>query len=299
MSLVCSRYSGWTDRLLPRYVPGNVPAPRRLLHLINPVTAPAGSDLHAAQPVTFAALADARRQAEAHNLEITQCAVGYPEDAGAFPAGFRRLPDLERSVLDVGRFARPRKLPLIADLVARAVAAADATGADTVVYTNVDIAPVPDFYPAIAALLGRGYDAFSITRRTVSKDWPGGVADLPLMRAQLGAAHPGRDCFVFAREAARRYDLGRACIGMTPVGKVLAANLLAHAVRYEDFKDLHLTFHLGEDRAWLAPDQEDYAAHNRAELLGVLRRLQARGLGSAHPAWTRLIRRLEPARENP
>lgn len=266
---------------------------RRLLHLINPVAAPPGSDLAAAQPVTFAALADSRWHGATLGLEIFQCAVGYAEDAPMFPTEFRRLPELTRSVLDMGRFQRPRKLPLIADLVARAVEAADALEVETIIYTNVDIAPMPDFYPAINALLSQGYDAFSVARRTLAKDWPGGVDDLPLMRAQVGAPHPGRDCFVFHREAARRFDLGLACIGTTPVGKVLAANLLCHASNYADFKDLHLTFHLGEDRAWLAADLDDYAAHNRRELLGVLGRLRARGLGSPHPAWAKLRQRLD------
>lgn len=269
---------------------------RRLLHLINPVAAPPGSDLAAAQPVTFAALADARRYGETLGLEIFQCAVGYAEDVPIFPAEFRPLPELTRSVLDVGCFQRLRKLPLIADLVARAFEAAAALDVETIIYTNVDIAPMPDFYPAIGALLGQGYDALSVTRRTLTKDWPGGVEDLPLMRAQVGEPHPGRDCFVFRREAARRFDLGLACIGTTPVGKALAANLLCHASNYEDFKNLHLTFHLGEDRAWLAADLDDYATHNRRELLGVLGRLHARGMASSHPAWAKLLKRLgEPS----
>ena len=265
-----------------------------ILHLINPlvVTDPA-SDLGVAQPVTFAAMADARAFAAAATpgADVHLCATAFPEDRPAVPTDFHALPDLTRSVLDVARFGKARKLPLLADLVARALDAADRFGADWIVYTNVDIAPMPDFYTAIARLVVQGHDAFTINRRTIERGWPGGVSDLPLMRARVGKAHPGRDCFVFAREAARLYDCGSACIGVAKVGKVLAANLLRHARRYDEFTDLHLTFHLGDDRRWLAPELRDYDDHNRRELAGVLRRLAAEGDAPEHPAWAEFVRR--------
>ncbi len=266
---------------------------KTILHLVNPLAVhdPA-SDLAAAQPVTFAAMVDARAfAAVTRRAEVSLCAVGFPEDRAAFPAGFHALPDLTRSVLDAGSFETPRKLPLLGDLLSRAVEAADKLEADWIVYTNVDIAPVPDFYTAVAALIGQGYDAFSVNRRTLPRDWPNGVSDLPLMRVQLGEAHPGRDCFVFAREAARLFDCGETCIGAQFVGKVLAANLLGYARRYEDFTGLHLTFHLGDDRRWLSPAQREYGDHNRRELAGVLGRLRASGRTSEHPSWTEMTRR--------
>ncbi len=267
----------------------------KLVHLVNPVLVGPESDLFQAQPVTFAAMEDARQWGSTHGVEARLCAVGYPEDAPATPPDFRRLPDLTRSVLDVGTFQKRRKLPLIGDLIQRAVDAADACGAGAIVYTNVDIAPMPDFYPAVSALLDRGYDAFTINRRTLARIWPNREADLPLMRAQVGEAHPGRDCFVFSREAARRYDLGSACIGAQYVGKVLAANMLYWASRYEDFAGLHLTFHLGADRSWLTPALGDYGEYNRRELAGALRRLQAKGGAPAHPAWREMVERFGSA----
>ena len=257
---------------------------KTIVHLVNPVTvADPASDLHAAQPVTFAAMSEAAATGRAN---VHLCAATFPEDHAAVPPGFHRLPDLTRSVLDVGqRFVEPRKLPLLADLVSRALDAADRFGADWIIYTNVDIAPTLDFYPTVARLIDHGHDAFTINRRTIARDWPGGVSDLPLMRARVGTPHPGRDCFVFARGAAKLYDCGLACIGAKEVGKVFAANLLAHARRYEEFTDLHVTFHLGDDRAWLAPGMNDYTAHNRRELAAVVGRLRAAGMESAHPAW--------------
>ena len=270
---------------------------KTLLHLVNPlvVTDPA-SDLAAAQPVTFASMIDARAFAvAAGGPDVRLCAVGFPEDRAAFPPAFRVLPDLTRSVLDVAAFQTPRRLPLLHDLLASAVNAADHVGAQWIIYTNVDIAPMPDFYPAVAAMINGGHDAFTINRRTISQDWPNGVLDLPLMRAETGAPHPGRDCFVFEREAARAFDAGLACIGAQFVGKVLAANLLARARRYADFVDRHLTFHLGDDRRWLSPAQREYGDHNQRELAGVLQRLLAAGAVSPHPAWAELVRRFADA----
>ncbi len=266
---------------------------KTLVHLVNPlvVTDPL-SDLAAAQPVTFAAMLDAQARAEAAgSAKVHLCAVGFSEDHAALPPAFDSLPDLTRSVLDSGRFETRRKLPLLADLIARAADAAGRLGADWIIYSNVDIAPMPDFYSAVSALLDRGYDAFTINRRTITRDWPNGVSDLPLMRAQAGAPHPGRDCFVFGREVARAFDCGLACIGAQYVGKVLAANMLRLARTYADFEDLHLTFHLGDDQRWLSLAQREYADHNRRELAGVLTRLRAVGAEPEHPAWTELIRR--------
>lgn len=268
---------------------------RKFVHLINPVVVDEDSDLFQAQPVTFAAMHDALAWASVRGVEAVLCAVGYPEDARAIPPDFHCLPHLTRSVLDTGDFHRTRKLPLLADLIACAVDAAGEMEAEFIIYTNVDIAPMPDFYLAVNALLDQGYDAFTINRRTLKKDWSGGVSDLPMMRSQIGEAHPGRDCFVFSREAGCKYDLGSACIGAQYVGKVLSANMLCQASNYADFEDLHLTFHLGADRSWLAPVLGDYGEHNRRELAGVLDRLRMKGLSSVHPAWDDLISRFGAA----
>jgi len=85
----------------------------------------------------------------------------------------------------------------------------------------------------------------------------------------MGDRHPGNDCFVCRREAYAKYQLGDACIGARGFAKVLGINLILHAQRFEHFKDLHLTFHIGDDRRWEANEWADYSAHN----LNVFRRL--------------------------
>ncbi len=51
-------------------------------------------------------------------------------------------------------------------------------------------------------------------------------------------------------------------------------NLLCHATQFEEFKDLHLTFHLGDDRVWRSDENKDYWHHNRNELKKVVKYYQ-------------------------
>ncbi len=69
------------------------------------------------------------------------------------------------------------------------------------------------------------------------------------------------------------YCLGTACIGMRFVGRILLLNLIAHARRFQLFKNLHLTFHLGDDRSWDQSLYSDYTQHNQQELLKVRQKL--------------------------
>ncbi len=68
-------------------------------------------------------------------------------------------------MLDCGRFAVPRKLPLIKDILGRLY---DASDAEYFIYTNVNIGLMPNFYVAVNAIIESGYDAFVINRRTIS-----------------------------------------------------------------------------------------------------------------------------------
>ena len=92
------------------------------------------------------------------------------------PDGFVRTADLERSVMDVGTFETYRRLPLLTDLLARAH---ESSEADWLIFTNVDISPMPYFYVAVSEWLARGHDALVINRRTISGEW-GEVDDIPL-----------------------------------------------------------------------------------------------------------------------
>jgi len=262
---------------------------RRIAHIVNPVIVGEESDLLVAQPVTFKSMVTARDFARGQ-VEVELFSAQYPEDRLLVPAGFRATPDLDRSVLDIGTFRVRRKLPLLSDILDRLY---DATEAEWLIYTNVDIALMPHFYLAVDALIGSGYDAFTINRRSISKAYTR-PAELPLMAAQVGEPHPGHDCFVFARAVYPDYDLGSACIGAGRVGAILMLNQIYHARRFEEFKDLHLTFHIGSDRVHRSPELADYFAHNESQLRKIIKYLNVIENALDHPYVQRLIRRYGP-----
>ncbi len=207
----------------------------------------------------------AQQVAASFSLEVELGAVNFPEDDEIVPPFFGFRERLERSVLDVGDFPVPRKLPLIKDILDRAVAA---TRSEYLIYSNVDIAVVPHFYLSLASIVDEGWDALMITRRTLPKAYTA-TSQFWRMCADIGDRHPGNDCFIFRRGAYANYDLGDACIGARNFAKVLGLNLIVHAHRFQHFKDLHLTFHIGNDRVWRSDKWIDYSMHNR----NIMRRL--------------------------
>lgn len=241
----------------------------RIAHIVNPVLVDPRSDLFVAQPITFASMRHAR-EASAEQLDVELLAVGYPEDGPQMPQGFQILPPLTRSVLDVGRFQQQRKLPLLGDIINRLV---EHSSADVLIYTNVDIGLQPHFYLAVKEIIEQGFDAFVINRRTIANTYDA-VDQLPQMWAERGEPHRGWDCFIFPRAIAPRLELGHVCVGMPRVDLALLANLVAYGRRFAEFRDAHLTFHLGDDRRGKVPELADYHEHNTRELMRVLSRLE-------------------------
>jgi len=210
------------------------------------------------------------RKFAAGQVEIELFSTQYPEDKPIAPADFYPTPDLEKSVLDYGDFKKPRKLPLLKDLLDRLY---QATDAEYLIYTNVDIGLLPHFYLTVNQFIDAGHDAFVINRRTIS-DRRQSVEQIPLMYAEVGKPHRGWDCFIFRRDAYPQYQLGSVCIGATRIGLVLLSNLLACASNFVEFKDEHLTFHIGDERNWLNKAYADYDEHNTRQLLAALETLE-------------------------
>lgn len=262
----------------------------RFAHVINPVRVTPSSDLFVAQPVTFESIRVAQESLRGQ-VDVTLFAAHYPEDKDYVPDLFQGLRPLDRSVLDVHDFAIKKKLPLISDILARLAEAAPE--ADYFIYTNVDIALMPHFYTSVATLLDEGYDALTITRRTIPKTYTSPV-ELPRMYAEPGAPHPGYDCFIFRREACARYDLGHACIGAHWLGKALELNLICQARRYAALKDRHMTFHIGDDRPWKDDRFKVFARFNQAEIRNILLRLHAAGRLIDHPEIQKLVEIFAP-----
>lgn len=234
---------------------------RTFAHIINPVIVQPTSDLFVAQPVTFETMRIARDFA-AGQVAVKLLTTQYPEDRALVPDDFTATPDLERSVLDLAPFNIKRKLPLLRDIVERLYEAAPE--ADYLIFTNNDIGVMPYFYVAVNALIDSGYDALVINRRIVLSDYRT-LAEIPLMYAEADQKHEGHDCFVFRREVFPKYRLGDICVGMPYIGRVMVWNLFCFARTFKEFKEMHLTFHLGSPpMKFEAGGQEDYLTHNKS-----------------------------------
>lgn len=265
----------------------------KIAHIINPVNVTKKSDLFIAQPVTFETMRRARDRALKHGLDVALYATGYDEDIPVMPDGFVQLPLLERSIMDVGIFARTRKLPLIKDILDRLYAASDA---EYFIYTNVDIAVQEDFYLRVAEMIREGFDGFVINRRTISGHFTS-VDEIAEMYADKGEKHPGYDCFVFRRDVYPAYDLGNACIGANWIGRVIIANVIANAERFKVFEDEYLTFHIGDDRSWKISEFSDFDLHNERLVVQLLQRYESQGLLDKKPLLESFLRYHEKQKE--
>lgn len=234
-------------------------------HIINPVNIGEKSDLFKAQPVTFNTMKVAKMFSKQNN-NIYQYVIGYKEDEPIFPVDFIQLPNLTKSVMDYGSFKTLRKLPLIKDIL---FSLKESKEIDYVVYTNVDIALMPYFYDYLFEKINNGSDSLIINRRVIHEN-----ENLSYMFAEIGDSHPGYDCFVFRRELLNKFDLGNVCIGANWVGRAMIANLILYSDKLEIITDAHLTYHIGEDGAWLVENFSEFDLHNKKEVYDILHELK-------------------------
>ncbi|MEL7445545.1 MAG: hypothetical protein AAGK02_07000, partial [Pseudomonadota bacterium] len=97
----------------------------------------------------------------------------------------------------------------------------------------------------------------------------------------------------FTRSAYQHFDLGDALWGMPKVGALLALNQIYFSLNFVEFRDLHMTFHLGQGSYWADRRYGDYFAHNEKEWDRVLNKLRDRFPDKEHPAIDRMARSLE------
>ena len=237
-------------------------------HIINPVAVGPESDLHVAQPITFESMRLAREFA-GPACDIDFFSAHYPEDQGIAPEFFSPTAPLDRSILDLGDFAQSKKLPILKDILDRLY---DSSTAEYFVYSNVDIALMPNFYVTVRELINCGYDALVINRRTIPETFSK-VEELPLMYAEAGKPHCGYDCFVFRRDSYPGYCLANCCIGAASIGSALLVNLACFGSRFREFSDLHLTFHIGDRRVWTNSDATFSNTFNARQFMRIKREL--------------------------
>jgi hypothetical protein len=275
-----------------------------LVHVVNPFTQSEGSYARI-QHLTLTAMECA---AAFDTRGVRKIAVTKPEDRDVAPASFLCAKHLDRTVLDLGSFKVRRPLPLLFDVLDRGVAYAEAD--DYVIYTNIDICPLPQFYMAIRDLICLGgLDAISITRRSISdlaefRDYPA------LAASEIGSNHPGFDCLIFRASLYPSFLRCNACIGVPLVARALLYNMIASSRRMLIVKNAHLTYHFGDERAWREKSFADYFRHNVGEIEQLMRQLATDASRLAvlqdfcerHPepqGLARLARHLTPANGRP
>lgn len=252
----------------------------KLAHIINTYRTPPMSSEAKVHQATFTSMHTARTfTGEKH--EVNFVSVQFPEDRDAVPAMFKTAEDLERSVLDIATFGVPRKLPLLFDILKKGIATAGNAG--YVVFTNADINLMPQFYDCIGRIIDYGFDVIVVNRREIPQ-YSTDPDLLALMYSDYGVIHKGFDCFIFPVTMFSHFITNEACVGAGLVMRGLLYNLAAHASNMLVLRDCHLTFHLGQDRAWQAPELKDYTEYNRANAAEVANKL------SADPEMARLLR---------
>lgn len=230
----------------------------KLAHIINPVKVLPTSDLHIAQPITFESIRVAKEFATG-KTEVELYTISFAEDREIIPDHFTKLPDLNRSVLDFGRFSRKKKYPILMD-VFRALY--DASDAEYLIYTNMDISLMPQFYVFITEIIKEGHDALLVTRRGLSVKYKK-IEELPMMYSDYGKPHPGFDCYIFKRELLNKIILEHICLGVSFSEVAMVHNFIAFADNLKLVDDLHLTFHLGTEV--MPPLDPEFFTHNKKE----------------------------------
>ncbi|MCX6583929.1 MAG: hypothetical protein NT166_27450 [Candidatus Aminicenantes bacterium] len=239
-------------------------------HIINPVIVDNSSDLFIAQPITFEAMRRAREfTGDAANINLYAIQF-HDEPRIPLPDIFRRTPNLTRSVTDIKTFKQRKNLPLIKDILDRLY---ESSQAQYLIYTNVDIALQPYFYQAVDMFIRQGYDAFVINRRTITDKYIT-VEQIPFMYAEIGEPHKGYDCFIIKRQLYPKFKLGTICIGTAWVGRALLANMATYAARFKEFRNEHLTFHIGDSCTWRNNEFSDYFQENWNQYQSVFQQLE-------------------------
>jgi hypothetical protein len=242
--------------------PTPTPAPG-FVHMLNlyPET---GSSVQASTVTSM------QRAKAAYTGLVKLVCVQSGEDADLTPAGFERSPDLGRTVADVVDFDVARPLPLLFDILERG-----ATGAPEdayLIYTNADICLRPAFYAGLAELIGHGFDAIVVNRRTVGAHFAA-HPDAALLAAETGENHLGYDCFVFKRSLLARFTASHVCLGMAGVGMALLYNLVAHASQMLILTNVAMTYHFGNDADWQDARHAPLQDHNYCQFLRTLETL--------------------------
>lgn len=237
----------------------------KIAHIINPFNG--SEEQNNIQNITFESLKRALEYAK--NVKVEIIASHFKSDENTIPSFVNTKVVLGKSVLDYNPNLKQRALPTINDILAEAI---DKTEADYIVFTNIDIGLMENFYEAVAEIVEQGNDAFTINRRRVSGKYQS-ASQLNEIYSDAGYLHNGYDCFVFKKELFNQFQLGTVCIGIPHVGNTLFFNLMCFANNFRLFTNKHLTFHVGLElvKTW---GEASFLSHNKIEYLKVIAALK-------------------------
>lgn len=238
-----------------------------IAHIINPFNPPEHSDLAFVQPITLETIRRAKANLNSNTKLDILCAC-YPEDQNIIPNDFITLPFLTESVLNKHPFNKPRKLPLIQEILNKAF---HASSSDYFIFTNIDISLYPSFYNQVLQHIQNGHDVLIINRRRIPVIYTK-IEDLNKIYEQDGKSHPGFDCFVFHRSLIPKLDLGGICIGVPFFEISFSQNLFCYAKNLLWIKDGQQTFHIGME-IFKRRQPSEYYRYNRKQWQLIEKRL--------------------------
>ena len=258
----------------------------RFVHLLNPYPGQGADGKDPTQELTFETMRRARGGTPAPPVHFG--AVVAEGEESCLPTDFALAGLLTRTVLDVAQFEHPRPLPILFDILdlgcayARRVCAEEGGDAEAtfMIFTNVDICPLPHFYQTVADLIARGYDTITINRRSIA-EVPPSLEDIPAMYSDIGVDHSGFDCFVFPLAHYARFVRSEACVGRSFVARSLLYNMVGTARHMAMLRRAHLTFHLGGAGEWNDPKYADTRRFNVEQAKHVLLSLMQRDKATA------------------
>lgn len=228
-------------------------------HIINCVTEKENRALYDTQQLTLASFNKAKTYA-GNQIKIEHLICHTKNQISIAQGGFKILPALEKSILDIGSFNNSRALPLLKDILELAYTHSNA---EYIIYSNSDIGLMPQFYTVVADYVKTGHDALVINRRRI-KSTLNKPEDLDAIYSEVGLEHPGYDLFIFKRDLFPRFILNNTCIGIPYAGNDLFYNLFCFAQKPVLLTDKHLTFHIGLElvKKW---GSSDLQKHNYKE----------------------------------
>jgi|7_EtaG_2_1085326.scaffolds.fasta_scaffold09550_2 hypothetical protein len=255
----------------------------KIAHIINPFYAKPGnrSYLDVAQPITFKSMVNAKNFASNSGIdvELLTCQF-YDTDLAGVPNDFIKTPHFKTSILNYNTFSNKQLvLPRVCDILDNAYLNSDA---DYIIYTNVDIAVMPNFYKRIYNLITKkNIESIIINRVDIPKVIKGqviGPSNIGLAYSYSGGLwHPGKDCFVFKRSIIPKMKLNNVFIGFAPIGVTVLSQIykntdegrflwIADAIPEKN----RFTFHIGRDRSHLDSELLEYRKYNRIQADGLI-----------------------------